>query len=112
MRLHSRGEGVSDTASVTHSEGDYFSEPAGYKPGYGESMGWKEGEQFVGDGKFPRSETFPEVAGWKEEEKFPRSETFPRSWDGIKTEMESKWIEEQRLNLPTLKEKASMECKF
>jgi hypothetical protein len=110
VRLHSRGEGGSDTASLAHSEGDYFSEPVGYKPAYGEGIGWEEGEQFKGE--FPRSETFPEVAGWKEEEKFPRSESFPRSWDGIKSELESKWIEEQRFNLPTLKEKASMECKF
>src|SRR5579859_7550841 len=115
VRLNSRGDSlstasVSDTASVTHSEGDYFSEPVGYKPSYAE--GWKEGE------KFPRSETFPEVAEWNKEasgEKFPRSiasETFPRSWDGIKSERDNKWIEEQRLNLPPLKEKPSMECKF
>lgn len=114
VRLNSRGDNlstasVSDTASVAHSEGDYFSEPVGYKPSYAE--GWKEGAE-----KFPRSETFPDVAGWNNEggEKFPRSvtETFPRSWDGIKSERDSKWIEEQRFNLPTLKEKASMECNF
>jgi len=110
VRLNSRGDGlssasVSDTASVVHSEGDYFSEPVGYKPAA--NLSWKEGD------KFPRSETFPEgVAAWKEGDKFPRSETFPRSWDGIKNDMDSKWIEEQRINLPTLKEKASMEYKF
>ena len=110
MRLNSRGDGlssasVSDTASVVHSEGDYFSEPVGYKPAV--NLSWKEAD------KFPRSETFPEgVAAWKEGDKFPRSETFPRSWDGIKNDMDSKWIEEQRINLPTLKEKASLEYKF
>jgi hypothetical protein len=114
VRLNSRGDGtastgtgsVSDTASVVHSEGDYFSEPVGYKPVYhGEGgINWtKEVE------KFPEPGT-----AWKEgdNKKFPRSETFPRSWDGLKSDMDSKWIEEQRFNLPTLKEKASMECKF
>jgi mitochondrial distribution and morphology protein 34 len=116
VRLNSRGGdgtvstgSVSDTASVVHSEGDYFSEPVGYKPVYHGEGGINWATEEV--------EKFAELPGtaWKEgdnNKKFPRSETFPRSWDGLKSDMDNKWIEEQRFNLPTLKEKASMECKF